>query len=64
MIQAGDVRERPLGEPHGRCRCSLQRVYDPDLAPAVSWTPALRTGIDPTHRVTGLVMSGSGPFNW
>jgi pectate lyase len=39
-------------------------VYDPDLATEVSWTPTLHTGIDPTHKVTGRVMSGSGPFNW
>jgi len=39
-------------------------AFDPDLAPEVEWTPVLHTGIDPTHRVTGLVMSGSGPFNW
>lgn len=39
-------------------------AYDPDLLTEVGWTPALHTEIDPTHRVTGLVMSGSGPFNW
>ena len=39
-------------------------AFDPELATEVGWTPALHTGIDPTHRVTGLVMSGSGPFNW
>lgn len=39
-------------------------AFDPDLLTEVLWTPVLHTGIDPTHRVTGLVMSGSGPFNW
>jgi len=39
-------------------------VYDPDLATTVGWTPTLYTEIDPTHEVTGRVMSGSGPFNW
>jgi len=43
---------------------AFNAANDPDLATEVSWTPALYTGIDPTHRVTGLVMSGSGPFNW
>lgn len=39
-------------------------VKDPDLLLTVNWVPKLDTGVDPTHRVTGLVMSGSGPFNW
>jgi len=43
---------------------AFNAANDPDLATEVSWTPTLYTGIDPTHRVTGLVMSGSGPFNW
>lgn len=43
---------------------AFNAANDPDLAAEVSWTPILHAGIDPTHRVTGLVMSGSGPFNW
>lgn len=43
---------------------AFNEVNDPDLATSAGWTPTLYTKIDPTNRVTGLVMSGSGPFNW